>query len=161
VFVRRSADLARTFTATAGYLPPDTGFEAMHHTPQSSQRARQVEVWAALRTLGRAGVARLVTDSCAAAQAIAERLRDGGVTILNDVVLNQVLARFEDGPTTAALIAEVQADGRIWCGPTMWDGETAMRVSVSSWRTTVADAERAADVILECCRRVAGRRRTP
>ena len=80
---------------------------------------------------------------------IAERLRDAGFEILNDVVLNQVLARFVDGPTTERLIAAIQSDGRIWLGPTQWDGATAMRISVSSWRTDFADADAAADVIVE------------
>jgi glutamate/tyrosine decarboxylase-like PLP-dependent enzyme len=153
-FVRRPEDLRRTFASVAGYLPPDAGFEAMHNTPQSSQRARQIEVWSVLRTLGRRGVAGLVTGACQAAAIIAERLRDGGLTILNDVVLNQVLARLVDGPTTEALIAEIQSDGRIWCGPTQWDGATAMRISVSSWKTGTADAAFAADVILDCATRV-------
>jgi glutamate/tyrosine decarboxylase-like PLP-dependent enzyme len=153
-FVRVPDDLRRTFAAAAGYLPPDTGFEAMHHTPQSSQRARAAEVWAVLRTLGREGVTELITRSCDAATTIAERLRAGGFVILNDVVLNQVLARLVDGPTTQALIAEIQADGRIWCGPTEWVGTTAMRISVSSWKTGIDDATFAADVILDCAKRV-------
>lgn len=153
-FVRQAADLRRTFAAAAGYLPPDAGFEAMHHTPQSSQRARQIEVWSVLRTLGRRGVAELVTGACNAATTIADRLHAGGLTILNEVVLNQVLVRLVDGPTTEALIAEVQSDGRIWCGPTQWDGATAMRVSVSSWKTGLDDAMFAADVILDCADRV-------
>jgi glutamate/tyrosine decarboxylase-like PLP-dependent enzyme len=156
-FVRDLADLRRTFAATAGYLPASDAFEAMHHTPQSSQRARQIEVWAVLRALGRRGVEQLVRRACDAASAIAERLRAGGLTILNDVVLNQVLVRLGDGPTTEALIAEVQADGRIWCGPTQWDGATAMRISVSSWKTDLDDATFAADVILECAARVRAR----
>jgi glutamate/tyrosine decarboxylase-like PLP-dependent enzyme len=126
----------------------------MHNTPQSSQRARQIEVWSVLRTLGRQGVAELVSGACDAAAAIAARLRRGGLTILNEVVLNQVLARLVDGPTTEALIAEIQSDGRIWCGPTQWDGTTAMRISVSSWKTGGADATFAADVILDCAARV-------
>jgi glutamate/tyrosine decarboxylase-like PLP-dependent enzyme len=146
--VRRPADLRRTFAAAAGYLPPGGGFEAMHHTPQSSQRARAVEVWAVLRTLGRTGVADLVRRNCDAAALIATRLAAGGLTVLNDVVLNQVLVRADDGPATEALLAAVQADGRIWCGPTTWAGEPALRISVSSWRTTTADAELAAEVIL-------------
>jgi glutamate/tyrosine decarboxylase-like PLP-dependent enzyme len=154
VFVRRLADLRRTFTAMAGYLPPSGEFEAMHHTPQSSQRARPVEVWSVLRTLGRDGVEELVTRACEAAVAIAERLEAGGLTILNDVVLNQVLVRLVDGPTTEALIAEVQADGRTWCGPTQWAGATAMRISVSSWKTDLEAAELAADAILDCAARV-------
>jgi glutamate/tyrosine decarboxylase-like PLP-dependent enzyme len=153
-FVRQPAALRRTFASVAGYLPPDAGFEAMHNTPQSSQRARQIEVWSVLRTLGRRGVADLVTGACDAATTIAARLRGGGLTILNDVVLNQVLARLADGPTTEALIAEIQSDGRIWCGPTQWDGATAMRISVSSWKTRSADATFAADVILDCAARI-------
>jgi glutamate/tyrosine decarboxylase-like PLP-dependent enzyme len=153
-FVRRLDDLRRTFSATAGYLPPSDGFDAMHHTPQSSQRARQVEVWAVLRTLGRQGLEQLVVQACDVAAAMAEQLRERGLTILNDVVLNQVLVRLVDGPTTDALIAEVQADGRVWCGPTRWDGATAMRISVSSWKTDLDDATAAAEVILACARRV-------
>ena len=153
-FVRRLADLRKTFAAMAGYLPTSGEFEAMHHTPQSSQRARSVEVWSALRTLGRDGVADLVTRACDAALAIGERLEAGGLTILNDVVLNQVLVRLVDGPTTEALIAEVQADGRIWCGPTQWAGATAMRISVSSWKTDRDAAAFAADALLDCAARV-------
>jgi glutamate/tyrosine decarboxylase-like PLP-dependent enzyme len=149
-FVTRTGSLRRTFAAVAGYLPPDTGFEAMHHTPQSSQRARQIEVWAVLRTLGRSGVADLVRGASDCAEAIAEDLRSCGFQILNDVVLNQVLVRFKDAETTERLIAEIQRDGRIWCGPTQWNGETAMRISVSSWKTTLDDARDAADVITAC-----------
>lgn len=156
-FVRRPGALRRTFSAVAGYLPPESGFEAMHHTPQSSQRARQIEVWAVLRTLGRTGVAELVQRAGDAATAIADALRAEGFDVLNDVVLNQVLVRYVDGPTTARLLAEVQHDGRIWCGPTQWDGDTAMRISVSSWKTTVDDAHRAATVIVECAGRVSAR----
>ena len=148
-FVRRPEDLRRTFAASAAYLPPSDVFEPMHHTPQSSQRARQVEVWAVLRTLGRAGIARLVTDACDAAVTIADRLRLRGFEILNDVVLNQVLVRYVDGPTTERLMAVLQADGRVWCGATQWGGQTAMRVSVSSWKTDTAAAEHAAATIVE------------
>ena len=149
-FVTRPAALRRTFAAVAGYLPPDDGFEAMHHTPQSSQRARQIEVWSVLRTLGRSGVAELVQNASYCAEAIAEDLRTCGFQILNDVVLNQVLVRYRDAETTERLIAEIQRDGRIWCGPTRWDGGTAMRISVSSWKTTLDDARDAADVITAC-----------
>lgn len=154
-FVQRPGALRRTFSVVAGYLPPETGFEAMHHTPQSSQRARQIEVWAVLRTLGRSGVAELVQRAGDCAALIADRLRAGGMSVLNDVVLNQVLVRLVDGPTTERLVEAVQRDGRIWCGPTQWDGVTAMRISVSSWKTTPADAEAAAGVILDLCERVA------
>lgn len=156
VLVSRPGALMSTFAASASYLPAQEGFLAMHHTPQSSQRARQLEVWAVLRTLGREGVAHLVQQACDAARTIASRLGEAGYTVLNDVVLNQVLVRLEDPKTTEVLIAEIQADGRIWCGPTQWDGGTAMRISVSSWKTSVADARLAADVIIECGQRVRG-----
>lgn len=154
VLVREPGALSRSFRAAAGYLPPEGTFEAMHHTPQSSQRARVVEVWAVLRALGRDGVAQLVAESSSHARLIAERLRDGGLEVLNEVVLNQVLVRAEDGASTTALLAALHADGRLWCGPTVWDGTPAIRVSVSSWRTTAADAVRAADVMLELAARV-------
>jgi glutamate/tyrosine decarboxylase-like PLP-dependent enzyme len=124
----------------------------MHHTPQSSQRARQIEVWAVLRALGRDGVARLVADACEAAVLIADRLRESGFEVLNDVVLNQVLVRYADGPTTTRLMAALQDDGRVWCGGTQWGGEAAMRISVSSWKTDRADAARAAEAIIEVAR---------
>jgi glutamate/tyrosine decarboxylase-like PLP-dependent enzyme len=148
-FVRRPDDLRRTFAAAAAYLPPSDVFEAMHHTPQSSQRARQLEVWAVLRALGRDGVARLVADTCDVARAMAERLREAGFDVLNDVVLNQALVRYVDGPTTERLMAALQADGRVWCGSTQWGGQTAMRISVSSWKTDRAAGDRAADAIAE------------
>jgi glutamate/tyrosine decarboxylase-like PLP-dependent enzyme len=159
-FVRRPEDLRRTFAAVAAYLPPSDVFEAMHHTPQSSQRARQLEVWAVLRTLGREGVARLVSDACDAARVIADRLRAAGFEVLNDGVLdegglNQVLVRHVDGPTTELLMAALEADGRVWCGPTQWGGATAMRISVSSWKTDAVAATRAADAIIEVAARVA------
>ena len=154
-FVRRRDDLRRTFTAAAG-LPAARRRASRRCTTRRSRPSgpAPIEVWAVLRTLGREGVAELVGRTCEAAVTIAERLRAGGLKILNDVVLNQVLVRMVDGPTTEALIAEVQSDGRIWCGPTVWDGATAMRISVSSWKTGPDDAAFAAGVILECAGRV-------
>ncbi len=96
----------------------------------------------------------MVVTACDVAKSIAQRLTDGGLTVLNDVVLNQVLVRLVDGPTTEALIAEVQSDGRVWCGPTQWAGASAMRISVSSWKTSLDDAALAADVIIDCANRI-------
>jgi glutamate/tyrosine decarboxylase-like PLP-dependent enzyme len=149
-FVRQAGALRRTFSGAAGYLPPEDGFEAAHNTPQSSQRARQVEVWSVLRALGRSGIADLVQRSCGAATAIADRLRGAGFDVLNEVVLNQVLVRLNDAATTERLIDAIQSDGRIWCGPTQWNGAPAMRISVSSWKTTIDDAVAAADIMVEC-----------
>ena len=107
-----------------------------------------------LRTLGRSGVADMVSRAADCAVVIADRLGEGGFEVLNEVVLNQVLVRLDDPATTERLLDEIQRDGRIWCGPTQWAGGTAMRVSVSSWKTSVDDAEAAARVILECAQRV-------
>jgi glutamate/tyrosine decarboxylase-like PLP-dependent enzyme len=146
--VRRPGDLRRSFTAAAGYLPPDTGFEAANLTPQSSQRARQVEVWAVLRTLGRAGVTDLITRTCRHAQTMAAYLSRAGLEVLNDVVLNQVLVRAATDDQTRTLIAAVQQDGTCWCGPTVWQHRPAMRISVSGWATTAEDIRQSAHAII-------------
>jgi glutamate/tyrosine decarboxylase-like PLP-dependent enzyme len=146
--VRRPSDLRRSFASVAGYLPPESGFEAMHHSPQSSQRARQVEVWAVLRTLGRQGVADLIAATCEHARAMAARLRHAGLEVLNDVVLNQVLVRAASDELTLAMVESVQRDGTCWCGPTTWAGRPAMRISVSGWATTADDIARSAEAII-------------
>ena len=153
--VRRPGDLRRSFATDAAYLPPDTGFEATNHTPQSSQRARQVEVWAVLRTLGRQGVTDLIVRSCHHAQTMADRLSQAGLEVLNDVVLNQVLVRSATDDQTKALIAAVQQDGTCWCGPTMWQHRPAMRISVSGWATTAEDIRQSADAIIAAAARPA------
>ena len=154
--VRRPEDLRRSFASVAGYLPPDAGFEAMHHTPQASQRARQIEVWAALRTLGRAGVADLIARTCGYARIMAGALRQAGLTVLNDVVLNQVLVRAATDEATLALVAAVQADGTCWCGPTQWQGRPAMRISISGWATAEDDISRSTDAIIAAAHRHPG-----
>jgi glutamate/tyrosine decarboxylase-like PLP-dependent enzyme len=146
--VRRPEDLRRSFAAVAGYLPPDTAFEAMHHTPQSSQRARQVEVWAVLRTLGRQGVTDLIARTCGHARAMTAYLREAGLEVLNDVVLNQVLVRAPTDDLTLALVAGVQQHGTCWCGPTTWQDRPAMRISISGWATSEDDIEKSAAAII-------------
>jgi glutamate/tyrosine decarboxylase-like PLP-dependent enzyme len=119
-------------------------------TPEFSRRARGFAVYAALRSLGRSGVADLVERCCLLAARMAERLEAGGAEILNDVVLNQVLVRFGDDARTDATIAAVQRDGTCWVGGTTWNGVRAMRISVSGWATTEEDADRSVDAILRC-----------
>ncbi len=147
--VRRPEDLRRTFASSAGYLPAEAGFEAMHHSPNASQRARQIEVWAVLRSLGRAGIRDLVRTACRQARAVAAGLRAAGLEVVNDVVLNQVVVRAATDAATLALIGAVQSGGVCWCGPTQWEGRPAMRISVSGWATDDEDVAAAIDAIAE------------
>jgi glutamate/tyrosine decarboxylase-like PLP-dependent enzyme len=128
---------------TAEYLPTDSPVRnPSDFTPELSRRARGVEVWAALRALGREGVIAMIERACRHARRFAEGLRQAGYEVLNDVVLNQVMVAFGDAATTNRVIAGIQADGTCWAGPTVWQGRTAMRISVSSWATTEEDVER-------------------
>jgi glutamate/tyrosine decarboxylase-like PLP-dependent enzyme len=145
--VRDAAALQRTMTLRADYLPTGEG-HGSDVTLEASRRPRGVDVWAALRTLGRHGLAELVERNCRQAARFAEAFRVAGFAVLNDVVLNQVLVSFGDDARTRAVVAAVQADGTCWCGPTVWKGTTAMRVSVVSWATTDDDVERSIDAIL-------------
>jgi aromatic-L-amino-acid decarboxylase len=141
-------------TFNAAYLQATEAREPSHFTPESSRRARGVEAWAALRSLGRRGVAEMIERNCRQAACFAEGLRSAGFTILNDVVLNQVLVSFGTPAQTQHVIDELQKDGTCWCGGTQWHGHTAMRVSVSSWATTDDDVRQSLDAIIRIARRV-------
>jgi len=106
-----------------------------------------VPIWAALRCLGRSGVADLIERTCRHAQRFAEGLRAAGFEILNEIALNQVMVAFGDAARTQRVIEALQADGTCWCGITVWQERTAMRISVSSWATTDVDVERSIDAI--------------
>jgi len=112
-----------------------------------SRRARGIEIWAALRSLGRQGLADLVERNCRQAARFAEGLRQRGFTVLNDVDINQVMVSFGDAETTRRVIATVQRNGVCWMGGTVWQGHTAMRIAVSSWRTTDDDVDRSVEAI--------------
>jgi glutamate/tyrosine decarboxylase-like PLP-dependent enzyme len=148
--VRDPAALRAAMEASAAYLPGEAGREAMHLTPQSSQRARGAEVWAVLAALGRDGVAELVDRTCLLARRFADGMRDAGYRVLNDVVLNQVIVDFGDPGRTGAVIGAVQDEGTCWCGPTTWRGRQAMRVSVSCWNTTAEDVDRSIAAVRAC-----------
>ena len=154
----------RTMSYSAAYLAGSgrAEFSLGDLVPDSSRRARGFAVWAALRELGRSGVEDLVERSCVLAARMAERLAEGGATIANDVVLNQVLVGFgdvsltDDEPEnrTDAIVAEVQRDGTCWLGATTWHDQRLIRVSVSNATTTEADIDRSADAILAAAARV-------
>jgi glutamate/tyrosine decarboxylase-like PLP-dependent enzyme len=142
-FVRDAHALRAAMAVTAEYLPSETPHRnPCDFTPELSRRARGVEVWAALRALGRSGVAEMVERTCRHARRFAAGLKEAGFEVLNDVVLNQVLVSFGDAAATERAIAAIQSDGTCWCGGTVWQGRTAMRISVSSWATTEEDVEK-------------------
>jgi glutamate/tyrosine decarboxylase-like PLP-dependent enzyme len=141
VFVREPQHLRSAMSMSAPYLVPGERRDPFDYTPEFSRRARGVEVWAALRSLGREGLADLVDRSCRHSLRFADGLRRAGYEVLNDVVINQVLVSFGDPETTRQAIAAIQADGTCWVGGTVWQGHTAMRISVSSWATTDDDVE--------------------
>jgi glutamate/tyrosine decarboxylase-like PLP-dependent enzyme len=154
-FVRDAPALSAAMSISAEYLPTDSPHRnPSDFTPELSRRARGVEVWAAMLSLGRSGIAELIERSCAQAQRFAERLSAAGFRILNDVVLNQVLVSFGDADTTLRVVDAVQADGICWAGSTVWQGQTAMRISVSNASTTDADVERSAAAMIAAARRV-------
>ncbi len=172
VFVRDRAAHHAAMTLGAEYYVETAGGERDNYNwvPESSRRARGFAVLAALRSMGRSGLVELIERDCALARRMAERLASARrTTILNEVVLNQVLVRFH-GPAddaddadgsrgdarTRAVIDAVQRDGTCWFGGTVWAGRAAMRVSVSGWQTSEADIDASAAAILHCVQQVDG-----
>ncbi len=142
-FVREPERLSRAMAISAAYLPgPSEHRDPLQYTPELSRRARGIEVWAALRSLGRRGLAELIERNCRQARRFAEGLEEAGFEVLNEVVLNQVLVSFGEAERTRQAIRRIQEDGTCWCGETTWRGRVAMRISVSSWATTEEDVER-------------------
>jgi glutamate/tyrosine decarboxylase-like PLP-dependent enzyme len=141
-FVRDANALRASMAITAEYLPTESPWRnPSDYTPELSRRARGVDVWAALRSLGRSGVEEMIERNCRQARRFAEALEASGFQVLNEVVLNQVLVAFGDAARTQRVIAALQAEGTCWCGGTVWQGRTAMRISVSSWATRDVDVE--------------------
>lgn len=158
-FVCEPDSLRAAMAVTAEYLPTASPFRnPSDYAPELSRRARGVEVWAALKALGRSGVIELVERNCRQARRFAEGLKDAGYEVLNDVVLNQVLVAFGDAETTNHVISGIQTDGTCWCGGTVWHGRTAMRISVSSWATTDADVEMSLKAMLRVAGQVVGKK---
>ena len=151
-FVRDADALRGAMSVSADYLPPGDARNPSDYTPELSRRARGVDVWAALRTLGRGGTAALVDDCCRHARRFARELAAAGFEILNEVVLNQVVVSFGTPEQTTRAIDALQADGTCWCGQTRWQGRVAMRISVSSWATTDEDVTRSIAAMLRVAR---------
>jgi len=150
--VRDPEHLRAAMTVRAAYLHMGEHREPWQYTPEASRRARGIEIWAALRSLGRSGLAEMIERNCRLASRFADGFRNAGFTVLNEVTLNQVMVSFGDAEKTRRVIAEVQREGTCWCGGTEWHGLAAMRVSVSSWATTEDDVDRSLAAILRIAR---------
>jgi glutamate/tyrosine decarboxylase-like PLP-dependent enzyme len=147
--VRDAEALRRAMSIQASYLALGQHREPSDYNPELSRRARGVELWAGLRSLGRQGMAAIVERTSRHARRFAEGLRAAGYRVLNEVVINQVLVSFGSPERTLRTIARIQEDGTCWCGSTVWQGHTAMRISVSSWATTDEDVERSLAAMLK------------
>jgi glutamate/tyrosine decarboxylase-like PLP-dependent enzyme len=156
-FSRDARALHAAMSATAAaYLIEGTEREPDHYTAEMSRRARGVEIWAALASLGRSGLADLIERTCRHATRFATALGAVGFEILNEVVLNQVVVSFGDDDQTRRVVAAVQTDGTCWAGGTTWRGRAAMRISVSSWATTTEDVDRSIEAIVRVGKQVGG-----
>ena len=150
--VRDAGHLRGAMSLAAAYLPQGGHREPSQYVPELSRRARGVDTWAALKSLGRSGLSELIDRNCRCAARFADGLAGAGFEILNHVVLNQVLVSFGTPEATWRVIAGLQEDGTCWCGPTLWQERVAMRISVSSWATTEADVDRSLDAVLRIAR---------
>ncbi len=150
VLCRHPESHRAAMTTTASYLIQDEGERRVRDqvdwVPEFSRRARGFAVYAALRSLGRRGLTELVERCCDAASQFAEAIaRVDGVELLNEVVLNQVLFRFESDARTDEVLRRVQEGGRVWMSGTTWDGRKAIRVSISNWQTGDEDIDLAVE----------------
>jgi glutamate/tyrosine decarboxylase-like PLP-dependent enzyme len=133
----------------------------MDWVPESSRRARVIPIYALIRSLGRSGLQAMIRRTCTLAARMADRLRDDpSLIVLNEVVLNQVLVSVREagdaarspGELTREAIRRIQEDGTCWVGGAVWQGQQAMRISISNWSTTEADIDVSADAIIRCTR---------
>lgn len=152
--VRDQSALAHAMSISGSYLLPSDKRDAINFTPDSSRRARAIEIWAAFKSLGRSGLAELVDRNCRQARLLANGLQNAGVEVLNEVVLNQIVVAFGDDDRTHRVITKIQESGVCWAGGTTWHGRAAMRISLSSWATTNDDVGQSLSAILEAGRAI-------
>ena len=150
--VREPEALRSAMSMDAAYLVQGEHREPSYFNPELSRRARGVELWAGLRSLGRSGMKEIVERTSTHARRFATGLKAAGFEILNDVVINQVLVSFGSEEKTLRTIERIQADGTYWCGGTVWQGRTAMRISVSTWATTSDDVDRSLAAMLRAAK---------
>ncbi len=155
ILCRERDALVGALQASDSYLQFGAGRDCMLYTPDMSRRARGVELWAALKSLGRAGIDQLVAQLCRRARQFADELDAHGFRVLNDVVFNQVLVACDSPAQTERTLELLQASGECWCGGSEWRGEPVIRISVCSWTTTTEDVRRSAAAFVDARERAA------
>lgn len=153
-FCRKEEHLRAAMSSSAAYLLHGETREPYDYTPELSRRGRGIEIWAALLSLGRKGLAELIERDCRLAERFANQLAGQGLQILNEVCLNQVLVSFGGAEITQKVVSALQQEGTAWFGPTVWQGHTAMRISVSSWATSDDDVDRSVEAIVRVAQKV-------
>lgn len=153
VFVKDAETLLAAMSMTGNYLDQSGERVPFQYTPELSRRARAIEIWAGMRSLGRNGISQLIEQTCSHASKFAQELQNAGYEILNDVVINQVLVSFGDDVLTRKVVEEIQKDGTCWMGLTSFQGKTAMRISVSSWATTDEDVDKSLSAIIRIAKK--------
>jgi len=148
ILCSHSEDLRTAMSMEGDYLDQSGSRIPYQYTPELSRRARAIEIWAALHSLGKKGIENLIDRTCIYADKFATGLRSGGFEVLNSVVINQVLVSFGDSNLNEKIVSEIQADGTCWVGTSKWKGKTVMRISVSSWATTEEDVDKSMEAII-------------
>ena len=146
---RRRAALVTALQASGAYLQWSEQRDGMLYTPDMSRRGRAMELWTALKTMGKQGVEGLIDQLCERARLFATLFSQYDFRVLNDVVFNQVLVACDTPEQTERTLAAVQLSGECWCGGTIWNNEPAIRVSVCSWVTTEEDVRRSIKAFVE------------
>jgi len=142
ILCRDREALTSAFKASASYFQWSEHRDSMNFRPSMSNRARVIELWAVLKTLGREGVQQLVEQLCQNARLFARLLSEQDFQIHNDVVFNQVLVSCREDALTTATLRNIQASGECWCGGSTWQGRVVIRISVCDWATKPKDIER-------------------
>lgn len=148
VFCRDRNALVQSMQASGSYLIYSEQRDSMLYTPEMSRRARSIELWAALKYLGKSGADALVGLLCENARYFAVRLREAGFRVLNDVVFNQLVVACDSAEETKATLQHIQSGGVCWCGGAVWKNEPVIRISVCSWRTTHTDIDASVEAFI-------------
>ncbi len=150
VLCRDRNALVGAMQASGSYIQYSEHRDGMLYTTEMSRRARSIELWAALKYLGRQGVQELIDMLCENAVYFADRLSECGFTVLNDVVFNQILIKGSSDRSTKQLLTNIQNSGKCWCGGAVWKMEPVIRISVCSWQTTKQDIDECVEVFKAC-----------